>query len=166
MLKHFVFKIVPLLNPDGVFRGYFRNDTQGLNLNRVYAEPDPVLHPTIYGVKKAIMHEYNQKKLHIYTDMHGHVNKRGCFVFGNTVADMKIHLQQLLLPKLMSLNCVNFDFTECNFKDSVNNKVDKKGNSRSGSGRAVIFKETGAGDVPYCFTLEGNYATGLRINTL
>ena len=43
---------------------------------------------------------------------------------------------------------------------------DKKGDSRAGSGRATIFRETGSGDVLYCFTIEGNYATGMRINTL
>ena len=61
---------------------------------------------------------------------------------------------------------MNFDLRECNFDDEKNNKKDKKGDSRASSGRATIFRETGSGDVPYCFTLEGNYATGLRINTL
>lgn len=87
MLKTFVFKIVPLLNPDGVARGYWRSDTQGVNLNRVYEDPDPYLHPTIYAVKKAILHEHKRGKLHIYTDLHGHATKRGCFVFGNTSGD-------------------------------------------------------------------------------
>ena len=64
------------------------------------------------------------------------------------------------------MNCVNFDLRECNFNDADNNKKDKKGDSRATSGRATIFRETGSGEVPYCFTLEGNYATGLRINTL
>jgi len=98
--------------------------------------------------------------------LHGHATKRGCFVFGNTIATKKHHVQQILLPKLLSLNCVNFDLRECNFNDLDNNKKDKKGDSRASSGRATIFRETGNGDVPYCFTLEGNYATGIRINTL
>ena len=112
------------------------------------------------------MHEYRKQKLHIYTDLHAYANKRGCFVFGNTIANKKAQIQQILLPKLMSLNCVNFDLRECNFDDAVNNKKDKKGDSRASSGRATIFRETNQGDVPYCFTLEANYATGLRINTL
>lgn len=66
----------------------------------------------------------------------------------------------------MSLNSVNFDLRECNFDDASNNKKDRKGDSRASSGRATIFRETGNGGVVYCFTLEGNYATGLRINTL
>ena len=66
----------------------------------------------------------------------------------------------------MSLNCVNFDVRESVFSDEANNKKDKKGDSRASSGRATIFRETGSGDVVYCYTMEGNYATGLRINTL
>ena len=93
LLDRFVFKIVPLLNPDGVERGYWRNDTQGLNLNRVYSEPDPIRHPTIYAVKAAILHEHSQQKLHIYVDLHGHATKRGCFVFGNTITSKKTQVQ-------------------------------------------------------------------------
>ena len=50
----FVFKIVPMLNPDGVYRGYFRLDTLAQNLNRYYLDPDPIKQPTIWAVKKVI----------------------------------------------------------------------------------------------------------------
>lgn len=48
---NFVFKIIPVLNPDGVFRGHFRVDNNGVNLNRCYISPSPYEHPTIYAAK-------------------------------------------------------------------------------------------------------------------
>lgn len=52
--KNFVFKIIPMLNPDGVSRGYYRLDTRSLNLNRFYLNPQKDLHPTIFAVKEII----------------------------------------------------------------------------------------------------------------
>ncbi len=41
MLKMFVFVIVPMVNPDGVYHGCYRMDTIGQNLNRFYQSPNP-----------------------------------------------------------------------------------------------------------------------------
>jgi cytosolic carboxypeptidase protein 5 len=40
--KHFVFKVIPIINPDGVSRGYYRLDTMAYNLNRFYLNPNRV----------------------------------------------------------------------------------------------------------------------------
>ncbi len=44
----YVFKIVPMLNPDGVINGNYRCSLTGQDLNRVWLNPSPDLHPTIY----------------------------------------------------------------------------------------------------------------------
>lgn len=70
----------------------------------------------------------------------------------------------MLLPKLISMNSLNFDFVECSFSEKMMNCKDKKdGLSREGCGRVAMYKET---ELPLCYTLECNYATGRRINHL
>lgn len=50
----YVFKIIPLLNPDGVYNGHYRSDVMGHNLNRVYLTPKRETQPSIYAVRKLI----------------------------------------------------------------------------------------------------------------
>ncbi|CAL8293312.1 unnamed protein product, partial [Boreogadus saida] len=47
----FVFKIIPVLNPDGVVNGTHRCALNGEDLNRQWSRPSPVLSPTIYHAK-------------------------------------------------------------------------------------------------------------------
>jgi len=50
--ENFVFKIIPMLNPDGVINGNYRCSLAGCDLNRRWKTPSSVLHPTIYNLKK------------------------------------------------------------------------------------------------------------------
>ena len=84
-------------------------------------------------------------------------------MFGNALTG-EAQLKNMLLPKLVSFNSLNFDFVECSFSEKMMNCKDKKdGLSREGSGRVAIYKATGN---PLCYTLECNYASGRRINHL
>lgn len=49
--NRFVFKIVPMINPDGVIVGNYRCSLSGMDLNRQYIGPSPRLHPEIYAIK-------------------------------------------------------------------------------------------------------------------
>lgn len=49
--SNYIFKIVPMLNPDGVIYGNYRCSLLGVDLNRRWINPSKILHPTIYYTK-------------------------------------------------------------------------------------------------------------------
>lgn len=51
---NFVFKIVPMLNADGVINGSSRCNLAGVDLNRCWIDPSRKIHPTIYHTKMMI----------------------------------------------------------------------------------------------------------------
>ena len=74
------------------------------------------------------------------------------------------HLNNTLFPRLVSLNSINFYYSECCFADKLMNCKDKKdGLSREGCGRVALCKAT---QNPMCYTLACNYASGKLKNTI
>jgi murein tripeptide amidase MpaA len=50
--QNYVFKVVPMLNPDGVINGNYRCSLAGCDLNRRWKRPSKVLHPEIFATKQ------------------------------------------------------------------------------------------------------------------
>ncbi|KAM4680664.1 cytosolic carboxypeptidase-like protein 5 isoform 2-T2 [Amazona ochrocephala] len=268
--RMFVFKLIPMLNPDGVVRGHYRTDSRGVNLNRQYLNPDAELHPAVYGAKAILLYHHVHSRvlpgspdwrtyisplstsslstksynhsihsstpssqaalsvlekannlrnsprawhasmylspsqearlpgvppsrrgskdravwilsssptlehceeeaqrpptplpeaippqdsgLAYYVDLHGHASKRGCFMYGNSFSDENDQVENMLFPKLISLNSPYFDFMGCNFSEKNMYAKDKRdGQSKEGSGRVAIYKALG---IIHSFLLE------------
>jgi murein tripeptide amidase MpaA len=50
--EKFVFKIIPMLNPDGVINGNYRCSLSGADLNRRWKLPNKILYPEVFETKK------------------------------------------------------------------------------------------------------------------
>ena len=83
----YVFKIVPMLNPDGVINGNYRCSLAGCDLNRRWKYPSEILHPTVYHCKKLILRLAEDRPLALYCDLHGHSRRKNMFIYGNTLND-------------------------------------------------------------------------------
>lgn len=95
--KRVVFKIIPMINVDGVIIGNYRTSMSGNDLNRRYVKPDFRIHPEvcaikqlcndlIYGpeeeAKKSDEPETLGEEIMAFVDMHGHSRKKNVFVYG------------------------------------------------------------------------------------
>lgn len=162
--QHFVFVIIPMLNPDGVAAGHYRTDLRGVNLNRMYDTPDPRLHPSIFAARELFLATARTGRLVLYLDLHAHASKRGCFVFGNAWDDTSSQIEALLYPKLLSLNTPHFDFLSCDFTSrSMQQKNKAEGVSKEGTGRVALAVESG---LVLSYTLEASYNMGTCLNTV
>lgn len=85
-----------------------------------------------------------QSGVALYVDLHAHATKRGVFMYGNYFGDVAAAAENMLFPKLLSLNSPHLDFDHCVFSEKNMYTTDKRdGMSKEGSGRVAIHKATG-----------------------
>lgn len=81
----FIFKVVPMLNPDGVIVGNYRCSLAARDLNRNYRHPRKESFPTVWHVKSMMdkvleRHNVSEEKIYIlsygYTCIYGSVNSK------------------------------------------------------------------------------------------
>ena len=77
LLDKYIFKIIPMLNPDGVIHGHYRNNILGKDLNRMWQDPRDNVTPTIYYLKKLI----SINRPFFFCDFHGHSNMPNCALY-------------------------------------------------------------------------------------
>ncbi|KAM7245992.1 hypothetical protein CapIbe_002290 [Capra ibex] len=146
--EHLVFKIAPMLNPDGVYLGNYRCSLMGFDLNRHWLDPSPWAHPTLHGVKQLIIQMYNDPKtsLEFYIDIHAHSTMMNGFMYGNIFEDEERFQRQAVFPKLLCQNAEDFSYSSTSFnRDAV----------KAGTGRRFLG---GLLDhTSYCYTLEVSF---------
>ena len=86
----------------------------------------------------------NQSGIALYVDLHAHATKRGVFMYGNYFSNAAEQAENMLFPKLVSLNSPHLDFEHCVFSEKNMYAADKRdGLSKEGSGRVAMHKATG-----------------------
>ncbi|KAG7473237.1 hypothetical protein MATL_G00093530 [Megalops atlanticus] len=155
----YIFKIVPMLNPDGVINGTHRCSLNGGDLNRQWIKPDPILSPTIYHTKGLLyyLNSIGRAPL-VFCDYHGHSRKKNVFLYGCSVketlwqagspvntATLKEDPGHRTIPKTLDRIAPAFSFNSCSYL------VEK---SRAATARVVVWREMG---VAKSYTMESTY---------
>ncbi|KFR13027.1 Cytosolic carboxypeptidase 4, partial [Opisthocomus hoazin] len=157
--KCFIFKIVPMLNPDGVINGSHRCSLSGDDLNRQWLTPSSQLHPTIYHAKGLLYYLRSIGRAPVvFCDYHGHSQKKNVFLYGCSIketlwqagcmVDTAVVTEDVgyrTLPKILDKVAPAFVMNSCSFL------VEK---SRESTARVVVWKEMG---VLRSYTMESTY---------
>lgn len=148
----FVFKVIPMLNPDGVVAGQYRCSLAGNDLNRKWRTPCPRLHPSIHAAKELVLETAAQRQVCLYCDLHGHSRKCNMFMYGCPPRSNSPALMERVWPYLLHKSSPLFNYDDCTFK------VEQ---SKEGSARVVVWREAA---VTNSYTLEmslgGGYFNG------
>nr|XP_006006117.1 PREDICTED: cytosolic carboxypeptidase 1 isoform X1 [Latimeria chalumnae] len=154
--EFYIFKIIPMLNPDGVINGNHRCSLSGEDLNRQWQSPNPDLHPTIYHTKGLLQYLAAIKRTPVvFCDYHGHSRKKNVFMYGCSIketvwqtsvnaasCDLQEDLGYRTLPKILSQIAPAFSLSNCSFV------VEK---SKESTARVVVWHEIG---VQRSYTME------------
>ena len=108
----YVFKIVPMMNPDGVLVGNSRTSFAGCDLNRRWGKPNEIIHPEVYCTKQMILKLSNQRKIAFILDCHGHFGTFNSLFYCNYKENKRICK---LFPYICSKLSKIINFQQCTF---------------------------------------------------
>ncbi|XP_029050884.1 cytosolic carboxypeptidase 6 isoform X1 [Osmia bicornis bicornis] len=109
--NYVVFKVVPMLNPDGVFLGNYRSTAIGADLNRSWNKISDWIHPALVAIKPMLknLDKSSRTPLDCVLDLHAHTNATGIFVYGNTYDDVYRYERHIVLPKLLAQHAEGYE---------------------------------------------------------
>ena len=144
--KKFIFKIIPMLNPDGVINGNYRCSLSGVDLNRRWNKPSVRIHPEIFHTKHFIETIASKYTLGLVIDLHGHSINKNIFMYGCNYEEAP-HLCKVF-PYMLSKSSEYFSYQDCRF-------VMQK--SKEKTFRITLFKLLNVSNV---YTLEASFCGG------
>ncbi|KAJ8411333.1 hypothetical protein AAFF_G00173390 [Aldrovandia affinis] len=113
----FLFKLVPMLNPDGVIVGNSRCSLAGSDLNRSYKSVLRECFPSVAAVRAMVQRLREERTVLLYCDFHGHSRRHNAFLYGcesPTLAHKDPHAR--VFPLMLSRKCPDlFSFQGCRF---------------------------------------------------
>ncbi|XP_033640289.1 uncharacterized protein LOC117300677 isoform X2 [Asterias rubens] len=156
--KAFIFKIVPMLNPDGVIVGNYRCSLTGRDLNRNFRHPKKESFPTVWHTKEMLEVFAKETEILVYCDLHGHSRKHNVFIYGcdknGKEIDAAAFLYQRLFPWLMSREAPDkFSFRGCKFHVK---------RCKEATSRVVMWRELG---ISNSFTMEATFCGSKNISS-
>jgi len=141
--NYFMFKILPMMNPDGVVCGNYRTSLAGCDLNRRWITPNETLHPEIFYAKQMIMKLSSQRQIGLICDFHGHSGANNIFIYGNPIKDEPNSSK--VFPMMLSKISDAFSYEQSKFKLNKN---------KFGTARINLFHEL---SIPNIFTIEASF---------
>ncbi|KAF0771287.1 cytosolic carboxypeptidase Nna1-like isoform X1 [Aphis craccivora] len=155
--NRFIFKLIPMLNPDGVVVGNSRCSLNGRDLNRQYRSVIRDAHPVIWHTKLMLRRLIEERQVVMFCDLHAHSRKSNIFMYG---CEGKGHegrkLQEQIFPLLLHKNAPEkFSFEDCNFNIQ---------RSKENTARVVVWLM----GVENSYTMEASFcgsSLGSRANT-
>ena len=108
--KNFIFKIIPMLNPDGVILGNYRCNLNGYDLNRMWIDYNVEISPSNFYVHEIIKKTIEDRDIYLYCDFHGHSAKQNFFLYccNNNNND-----EELNFINLFNRESIYFDKKNC-----------------------------------------------------
>lgn len=145
--NHFIWQVVPMMNPDGVICGNYRCGLCGVDLNRQWRRPSEALHGTVFALKRLIARSKRKAALCMYVDLHGHSRKHGLFSYacGQFGKDDYRRFTVRMFPRLLGMLTPEFEPANCRWR---------MGKGKRGTGRVVVAKDVGLVET---YTIEASF---------
>ncbi|XP_019868764.1 cytosolic carboxypeptidase Nna1 isoform X2 [Aethina tumida] len=145
--EKFIFKIVPMLNPDGVIVGNNRCSLAAKDLNRQYRTVIRDAYPSIWYTKLMVRRLLEDCGVALYCDFHAHSRRHNIFIYGcETRRGAERRLQEQVFPLMLHKNTADkFSFESCTFR------IQK---AKEGTGRVVMWMM----GIANSYTLEATFA--------